>query len=84
MTQKGNKRKAQQELIRIRSKFEIPPVAGELSPDLLFADYLDQWLDIVRTRVKYNRTIFSSEGSYFKRIRSSTYSAILYRKAENS
>lgn len=72
LTQKGNKRKAQQELIRIRREFEIPPVAGELSPDLLFADYLDQWLDIVRTRVKpstfgsYQSMVNSTIGPYFR------------------
>lgn len=29
LPQKGNKRRAEQELIRIRSEFEIPPAAGE-------------------------------------------------------
>lgn len=72
LPQKGNKRKAQQELIRIRNEFEIPSVAGELSPDLLFADYLDQWLDIVRTRVKpstfgsYQCMVNSTIGPYFR------------------
>mgnify|MGYP007077309981 CR=1 FL=1 len=31
LPQKGNKRRAEQELIRIRSEFEVPRVAGELS-----------------------------------------------------
>ena len=31
LPQKGNKRRAGQELIRIRSEFEIPPAAGELN-----------------------------------------------------
>lgn len=48
LPQKGNKRRAEQELIRIRSEFEIPPAAGELNSYMLFADYLDQWLEIVR------------------------------------
>lgn len=52
LPQKGNKRRAEQELIRIRSEFEIPRVAGELSSNMLFADYLDQWLEIVRARIK--------------------------------
>ena len=43
--QKGNKRRAEQELIRIRSEFEIPLAAGELNSNMLFADYLDQWLE---------------------------------------
>ena len=40
LPQKGNKRRAEQELIRIRSEFEVPRVAGELSSNMLFADYL--------------------------------------------
>lgn len=52
LPQKGNKRRVEQELIRIRSEFEIPRVAGELSSNMLFADYLDQWLEIVRARIK--------------------------------
>lgn len=52
LPQKGNKRRAEQELIRIRSEFEIPPAAGELNFNMLFADYLDQWLEIVRARIK--------------------------------
>ena len=31
LPQKGNKRRAEQELIRIRSEFKVPRVAGELS-----------------------------------------------------
>lgn len=46
LPQKGNKRRAEQELIRIRSEFEVPRVAGELSSNMLFADYLDQWLEL--------------------------------------
>lgn len=52
LPQKGNKCRAEQELIRIRSEFEIPPAAGELNSNMLFADYLDQWLEIVRARIK--------------------------------
>ena len=37
LPQKGNKRRAEQELIRIRSEFEVPRVAGELSSS--FMDY---------------------------------------------
>lgn len=35
LPQKGNKRRAERELIRIRSKFEVPRVAGELSSNML-------------------------------------------------
>lgn len=42
---KGNKRKAEAELLRIRGEFEPPQEVGELANDMLFADYLLQWLD---------------------------------------
>lgn len=58
LPQKGNKRRAEAELARLRSAFEPPKVVEELSSDMLFADYLEQWLDIVKARVKI--TTFSS------------------------
>lgn len=44
----SNKRKAEAELLRIRGEFEPPNEVGELAADMLFADYLLQWLDIVK------------------------------------
>ena len=73
LPQKGNKRRAEQELIRIRSKFEVPRVAGELNSNMLFADYLDQWLEIVRARIKpatfgsYQGMVKSTIGPYFRK-----------------
>ena len=73
LPQKGNKRRAEQELIRIRSEFEIPPAAGELSSNMLFADYLDQWLEVVRARIKpatfgsYQGMVKSTIGPYFRK-----------------
>ena len=73
LPQKGNKRRAERELIRIRSKFEVPRVAGELSSNMLFADYLDQWLEIVRARIKpatfgsYQGMVKSTIGPYFRK-----------------
>ena len=73
LPQKGNKRRAEQELIRIRSEFEVPRVAGELSSNMLFADYLDQWLEIVRARIKpatfgsYQGMVKSTIGPYFRK-----------------
>ena len=70
LPQKGNKRRAEQELIRIRSEFEIPPAAGELNSNMLFADYLDQWLEVVRARIKpatfgsYQGMVKSTIGPY--------------------
>ena len=73
LPQKGNKRRAEQELIRIRSEFEVPRVAGELSSNMLFADYLDQWLEVVRARIKpatfgsYQGMVKSTIGPYFRK-----------------
>ncbi len=52
LPEKGNKRKAEAELARIRNEFVPPQEVDELSSDMPFADYLLQWLDIVRVRVK--------------------------------
>ena len=73
LPQKGNKCRAEQELIRIRSEFEIPPDAGELNSNMLFADYLDQWLENVRARIKpatfgsYQGMVKSTIGPYFRK-----------------
>lgn len=52
LAEKGNKRKAEAELVKIRSEFEPPEEMDELSSDMLFADYLISWLDIAKVRVK--------------------------------
>lgn len=52
LPEKGNKRKAEAELARIRNEFVPPQEVDELSSDMPFADYLLQWLDTVRVRVK--------------------------------
>ena len=66
LTEKGNKRKAESELARIRNEF-VPPKdikSGELDPDMLFADYLVEWLKIVKSRVKI--ATYSSYASMVK------------------
>lgn len=65
LSEKGNKRKAEAELLRIRGEFEPSNEVGELAADMLFADYLLQWLDIVKVRVK--ATTF---GSYEQMVKS--------------
>ena len=52
LSEKGNKRKAEAELLRIRGEFEPPNEVGELAADMLFADYLLQWLDIIIQMLK--------------------------------
>ena len=51
LPEKGNKRKAQVELSKIRSEFIIPVEEGDLSADMLFADYLLEWLEIAKGRL---------------------------------
>lgn len=51
LPEKGNKRKAEAELAKIRAEFEIPEEVGELSSDMLFADYLLEWLEIAKGRL---------------------------------
>ncbi len=72
LPEKGNKRKAEAELARIRSEFEPPQEVGELASDMLFADYLLQWLEIVKVRVKattyssYEAMVKNSIEPYFR------------------
>ena len=72
LPQKGNKRRAEEELFRIRNTFEIPKTVGELSSDMLFADYLEYWLEIVRARIKpatfgsYQGMVKSTIEPYFR------------------
>lgn len=69
---KGNKRRAKEELARICGSYEPPTVVEELCSDMLFADYLEQWLDIVKVRVKiatyccYQYMVVNIIGPYFK------------------
>ena len=51
LPEKGSKRKAEAELTRIRNEFEPPAEGDELSADMLYADYLEQWQEIVLVRL---------------------------------
>ena len=51
LPEKGNKRKAEAELAKLRAEFEVPEEVGELSSDMLFADYLLEWLEIAKGRL---------------------------------
>ncbi len=64
LPKKGNKRKAEAELVKIRNAFEPPAEIGELCSNMLFADYLLGWLEIVKVRVK--PTTFGSYESMVK------------------
>lgn len=73
LPQKGNKKRAEAELARIRSTYEPPTELEELNSDMPFADYLLQWLDIVKVRVKiatyasYEGMVKSSIEPYFRK-----------------
>ena len=52
--QKGNKKKAEQALAKVRREYVAPAVAvgdGEISPDMSFADFMETWLVIIRSSV---------------------------------
>lgn len=53
LSEKGNKRKAESELARLRAEFELPKEVGDLSSDMLFADYLLEWLEIAKGRLAH-------------------------------
>ena len=58
---KGNKRRAEKLLLDTRKSF-VPPVVSkeneDISSDMLFADYMETWLEIIRGSVE--KTTFSS------------------------
>ena len=51
LPEKGNKSKAEAELAKLRAEFEVPEEVGDLSSDMLFADYLLEWLEIAKGRL---------------------------------
>lgn len=42
---------AEAELAKLRAEFEVPEEVGDLSSDMLFADYLLEWLEIAKGRL---------------------------------
>ena len=72
LPEKGNKRKAEAELARLRAEFEPPKEVGDLSSDMLFADYLLEWLEIAKGRLavatysSYAAMIKKPVGPYFR------------------
>ena len=72
LPEKGNKRKAEAELARLRAEVEPPKEVGDLSSDMLFADYLLEWLEIAKGRLavatysSYAAMIKKPVGPYFR------------------
>ena len=72
LPEKGNKRKAEAELAKLRAEYEPPKEVGDLSSDMLFADYLLEWLEIAKGRLavatysSYAAMINKPVGPYFR------------------
>ena len=72
LPEKGSKRKAEAEVARLRAEFEPPKEVGDLSSDMLFADYLLEWLEIAKGRLavatysSYAAMIKKPVGPYFR------------------
>ena len=72
LPEKGSKRKAEAELARLRAEFEPPKEVGDLSSDMLFTDYLLEWLEIAKGRLavatysSYAAMIKRPVGPYFR------------------
>ena len=66
---KGNKRRAEKLLLDTRKSF-VPPVVSkeneDISSDMLFADYMELWLEIIRSSVE--KTTFSSYTQMVKKM----------------
>ena len=73
LAQKGNKRRAEEALVHIRNTFEPPTAERELTADMLFSEYLKQWLEVVRVRVKiatfcsYQDMVMNTIAPYFEK-----------------
>lgn len=48
LPEKGNKRKAEEMLIQLRSEFNPPVRVNDLSGDMLFTQYLLDWVEIAK------------------------------------
>ena len=58
---KNNKKRAEKMLLELRQTYVPPAVSkenGELSADMLFADFMELWLEVVRNSIE--KTTFSS------------------------
>ena len=49
---KGNKKRAEQMLWEARDKFKPPVEKGALSSDMLFADYLEEWVKMAKSTIR--------------------------------
>ena len=62
---KGNKKKAEKILYETRSEFQIPKESDK-DKNVLFADYMEEWLEIAKSRIKL--TTYSSYEHSVKKV----------------
>ena len=53
LPEKGNKRKAEKMLMELRKEFKAPVQCDDLDGDMLFTDYLLEWVEIAKGRVAF-------------------------------
>ena len=63
---KNNKKRAEKMLMEAREKFKPPVTRDTVRSDMLFSDYLTEWLKIIKSTVR--RTTFSSYSSLVKSV----------------
>ena len=63
---KNNKKRAEKMLMEAREKFKPPVTRDTVRSDMLFSDYLTEWLKIIKNTVR--RTTFSSYSSLVKSV----------------
>ena len=96
---KNNKKRAEKMLLELRQTY-VPPAEhksnGELSADMLFADFMELWLGVVRNSIEkttfssYTQMVKGKIAPYFRKNRhqagrasSQAYSELLSVRAEN-
>ena len=72
LPEKGNKLRAEEMLLKLRSEFKPPVTIDDLSGYMLFTDYLLQWVEIAKSRIalatysSYKNMIDRTIVPYFK------------------
>ena len=71
LSEKGNKRKAEEKLMELRKEFVPPVQRSDMCADMPFHEYLSQWLEIARSRIEvvtyasYKNMIETNIAPYF-------------------
>ena len=65
LKEKGNKKRAEAQLVEERKKYSLMPVKNSMS-DMLFTDYMLKWLSIVKPKLAV--TTYSAYESMVRRV----------------